>query len=331
MIIIISIWFFILRFNDMNGLMSQRDFVLVSRKLFERIYFLCNSTRDGFSSSVTFDIHSINTRIINVAYPIAFSPRFILEEMGWREKSLQEAAVALVLKYHAMVMHIASAQSFHDVLSDSSSSFSCASFPVLCQTYFECYITWKDTEKVKTFNRIRRALDALYHSERIYPLHDTDFTENRTQIRNQIEILRSRMQQSCGVSALLEFDQRRGDGVDTAVSEHTSESFYFCNVLNSDEAVVHELLVNPALCLEDYRNQFMPETSSSSSYSEDDVSSTTTTFTGIMLSVSGGGGRVFCFNHSIVIPNDSLFLFFRASGAVFWMIFDRMSLAMRVC
>ena len=211
-----------------------------------------------------------------MAYFIAAKPSHVFEVMGEREKRLRESATQLIVCFHEILnlLHTepttevtttttTTGQQYEHHHHQQRSSFNSmmmvdsplVKFPSLLYGYFRIFREWKDIDRIKTTKRVKNALNALYDAEMAFPVDcPSCFSDRMDQIRTQIEMLRTRMQQIAGVGALEEFDRVRQQKQQQSKGSTCVERIdgFPCFLGGSkNEEVAHELLIDPDFRLEE--------------------------------------------------------------------------------
>ena len=118
-------------------------------------------------------------------------------------------------------------------------------FMLLLVAYYTCFRDWKLQDEAKLLARIKNALLTLYDAEQHLPPDESEGSERKIQLRQQIEKLRSKLKQIGGVDALDHFDQCRRSPL--PVETTATEGLFPLR----KELLIHELLINPGFTLED--------------------------------------------------------------------------------
>lgn len=227
--------------NTLHERLRDAAMVRRSKACIGRIFTL-TSMRIAGSEDPTMPLapQHINVRVFLSAFMIAFFPNNTFEVITEREQGLIEMAREMIPAMERVMLVLANGDGFAAVPLDEA-----VALGRTMRLFLQRFQEWKATDELKLKTRITHALIALYQAREnvVMPAED----RLRTEMNQQIERLRATLARVCGAATLAAFDAEHPQDAPNAPPMGPGGIV----LRTANEALAHELLINPAFTLND--------------------------------------------------------------------------------
>lgn len=171
------------------------------------LYRVCVLTAEGVRTCPgSGETNTINVRVFLASFMIAYHPRSVFERVRQLETELIDASIKMLAVFDAICLAIIDTHgdSFNKKPDDEA-----LTFPGVLHAYLKAFEAWKLLDEAKLTDRIKHALNALYHAEDHLIEGDQDTARLRTEFRSRQARLREKLVKIAGQVALDSLDALR--------------------------------------------------------------------------------------------------------------------------
>jgi hypothetical protein len=233
------------RFENVVISLRESSRITIMKNFLQRVHILSNLIH----SWQVDESGVVNARIVLAGYMISFHTAKVFETVGVIEKNLIESSTALLQLMEKIAKELVSLGSFQALPKELTKNFH-----KFLMKYLNDFKTWKVPDEQKLTTRIKHALVALEEAQMQLPADEPTDSKLAIELRVQIERLRGKLAHVGGPAVLRQFDESRAAWRASATRKsgsnegETTDSF---GGRVSNEALAHELLLDPAFQLND--------------------------------------------------------------------------------